>query len=340
MSTPCSTSASSLFSPICLRTAQAEDLPAITQCGISAFTRFDVFGPVWNSDSGVLPSLLCSLPESLSRIAIDEASGAVVGHAQWTFSSMHLLGQTRKIACLAPLSVHAQWQGQGIGSALVCDGIQALRDKGCDLLILVGHENYYPRFGLLTACHGRHALALPFPEPLVANPEGYVLRPMASGDELRCLAMWQELCGSTDGALHPGSGLLPWISKTRGIIACALERGGQVVGHARFDARPQATANEGVLRFLAADAASAEILAARIAGWTGWQAESLVLPLPSSSPGVQNLFASQNITPVFERWAPGMAMSLQQGKIDKLLRQIQAGEAPPLYLEWPPLFDY
>ncbi|WP_417068435.1 GNAT family N-acetyltransferase [Niveibacterium terrae] len=336
MASPVSSSPSPVFH---IRSADAADLPAITHCTLSAFTLFDVFGPAWNSDSGLLPARLSALPESHGFVAVDEKN-SVIGHAQWTHVAMHLLGGTRRAACLAPLSVRADRQRQGIGGALIRQGIAALREAGIDLLFLLGHEAYYPRFGLQCGCLGRHALSIAMPEALAADPEGYRLRPLHDGDEFALRALWHRLCGGVDGALEPGPGLLPWSSATRGIIACVLERGGQIVGHARFDARAEAMADSGVLRFLAADAASAGVLASRIAGWTGWQAKSLTLPLPAGSAHVQELFAGREPEPVFERWAPGMAMALQQNETETLLARIQAGEAPPLFIEWPSLFDY
>lgn len=336
MASPVSRNTSSVFQ---IRSAKAADLPAITHCTLSAFTRFEVFGPVWNSDSGLLPARLSALPGSLGFVTLDE-EGAIVGHAQWTPVTMHLPGGARRAACLAPLSVRADRQRQGIGGALIRQGIAALREAGIDLLFLLGHEAYYPRFGFRCGCLGRHALSIAMPEALASDPEGYRLRPLHDGDEVALGALWHALCSGVNGAMEPGPGLLPWFSTTRGIIACVLEREGRIVGHARFDARAQATADSGVLRFLAADAASAGVLASRIAGWTGWKAESLILPLPASSVRVRELFAERKPEPVFERWAPGMAMALQRNETEALLARIAAGAAEPLFIEWPSLFDY
>src|SRR3546814_21005305 len=50
-------------------------------------------------------------------------------------------------AGLAPVSVAPASQGQGIGDALISAGIDALREQGIAISFVLGHENYYPRFG-------------------------------------------------------------------------------------------------------------------------------------------------------------------------------------------------
>jgi putative acetyltransferase len=52
---------------------------------------------------------------------------------------------------LAPMSVLPARQRRGIGSALVRAGLQACRAAGHDVVIVVGHPAYYPRFGFVRA---------------------------------------------------------------------------------------------------------------------------------------------------------------------------------------------
>ena len=47
------------------------------------------------------------------------------------------------------------YQRQGIGSQLVRQGIDILRERGCLFVVVVGHPEYYPRFGFEPASkHG------------------------------------------------------------------------------------------------------------------------------------------------------------------------------------------
>jgi putative acetyltransferase len=54
-------------------------------------------------------------------------------------------------AGLAPLAVVPEYQGQGIGSALVAAGLEEMRQAGQPFVVLVGHPGYYPRFGFVRA---------------------------------------------------------------------------------------------------------------------------------------------------------------------------------------------
>ena len=56
---------------------------------------------------------------------------------------------------LAPLAVHPDRQRSGIGSQLVRHGLDILRQRGCPFVVVVGHPEYYPRFGFERAStHG------------------------------------------------------------------------------------------------------------------------------------------------------------------------------------------
>jgi putative acetyltransferase len=48
---------------------------------------------------------------------------------------------------LAPMAVPQKYQGQGIGSMLVREGIKRLKEKSVPFIIVLGHKHYYPRFG-------------------------------------------------------------------------------------------------------------------------------------------------------------------------------------------------
>ena len=56
---------------------------------------------------------------------------------------------------LAPLAVLPEMQHQGIGTQLIKAGIQNLRNTQCPFIIVLGHPEYYPRFGFEKASpHG------------------------------------------------------------------------------------------------------------------------------------------------------------------------------------------
>jgi putative acetyltransferase len=61
---------------------------------------------------------------------------------------------------LAPMAVLPAFQKQGIGSALVRNGLELCRELGHRIVIVLGHPNFYPRFGFSAKL--AEALSSPF----------------------------------------------------------------------------------------------------------------------------------------------------------------------------------
>jgi putative acetyltransferase len=100
------------------------------------------------------------IPE-LSLVATKDDE--VVGHI--LFSIIHIQTDTKRVPvlALAPMAVLPQHQKQGIGSRLVREGLIKCKELGYKAVILVGHPNYYPRFGFTPA--KEIGLELPFDAP-------------------------------------------------------------------------------------------------------------------------------------------------------------------------------
>ncbi|MBO0345703.1 N-acetyltransferase [Roseibium sp. CAU 1637] len=56
-------------------------------------------------------------------------------------------GQGLLVTCLAPMAVWPEFQHQGIGGKLITRSLELLREKGEDLVVVLGYPTYYPRFG-------------------------------------------------------------------------------------------------------------------------------------------------------------------------------------------------
>jgi len=81
---------------------------------------------------------------------VAEEDGAVVGHIM--FSPVVIEGSTDlRVMGLAPMAVGPGHQRRGIGSALVREGLDRCRVLGVEAVVVLGHPDYYPRFGFLTA---------------------------------------------------------------------------------------------------------------------------------------------------------------------------------------------
>lgn len=79
-------------------------------------------------------------------------NGQVVGHILYSPVSV---GGDVTGAALGPMSVLPEHQRRGIGSQLVETGNRRLKEAGCPFILLVGHPDFYPRFGFTPASsHG------------------------------------------------------------------------------------------------------------------------------------------------------------------------------------------
>jgi putative acetyltransferase len=77
---------------------------------------------------------------------VAEENGEVVGHIM--FSPVSLSDHTDlKVMGLAPMAVAPEHQRQGTGSALVRAGLDQCRQLGFVAVVVLGHPEYYPRFG-------------------------------------------------------------------------------------------------------------------------------------------------------------------------------------------------
>lgn len=93
---------------------------------------------------------------------VAEVDGKVVGHI--LFSPVSLTEHAHlNVMGLAPMAVAPDYQRKGIGSALVRQGLTRCKDLGCCAVVVVGHPEYYPRFGFGPA--DRYALRCEYDVP-------------------------------------------------------------------------------------------------------------------------------------------------------------------------------
>ena len=112
----------------------------------------------------------------LSLVAtIDEQ---MVGHILFTPVTLEPPVHIR-IAGLAPMAVRPEHQRAGVGSQLVRAGLQECRVRGYAAVVVLGHPEYYPRFGFVPA--HTFDLSCEFPSP----PEAFMAIELVQGSLLR-----------------------------------------------------------------------------------------------------------------------------------------------------------
>lgn len=77
--------------------------------------------------------------------------GEVVGHILFTHVTVGRDEKARPAISLAPMAVLPSHQRRGIGSALVRTGLDEAKRLGHHVVIVLGHVDFYPRFGFVPA---------------------------------------------------------------------------------------------------------------------------------------------------------------------------------------------
>ena len=122
-----------------VRPERPADIPHIHAINVAAF------------GSPVEANLVDVLRTQAGVISIvAERDGEIVGHI--LFPPVRLTdADDLRVRGLAPMAVAPGRQRTGIGSALVREGLARCRREGVDAVFVVGHPEYYPRFGFSRA---------------------------------------------------------------------------------------------------------------------------------------------------------------------------------------------
>lgn len=155
-----------------IRKEQSHDLEAITEVTIAAFTNHPVSQL---TEHFIIKALRNAGVLTFSLVA--ELNGKVVGHI--AFSPVEISDGTDRWYGLGPVSVHPDYQRQGIGKLLINKGLSLIKEIGGQGCALVGDPNYYKKFGFKNYPEMIHEgipqevfLVLPFTEII---PKGIVV---------------------------------------------------------------------------------------------------------------------------------------------------------------------
>lgn len=128
-----------------IRAELPQDIPAIREVNKSAFGG--------TQEVNIVDALRRSCPDLISLVAILEER--VVGHI--LFSPVVIESSNGAVPGmgLGPLAVLLDFQNRGIGAQLVRAGLGLVQGTSCPFVIVLGHPDYYPRFGFERAsAHG------------------------------------------------------------------------------------------------------------------------------------------------------------------------------------------
>lgn len=163
-----------------IRTETTGDRAAIRSVHRRAFGQDD--------EANIVDALRDGGFDRVSLVA--EAGGAIIGHVLFSDLPIVTNAGTVPALALAPVGVLPEFQRRGVGSALIRQGLEVSRMEGHQIVVVLGHADYYPRFGfsanlaepLASPFDGRDAwMALELVPGALAGVRGWVNYPPPFG---------------------------------------------------------------------------------------------------------------------------------------------------------------
>ncbi len=149
---------------VIIRRMRADEFPAARRVAMAAFDGDQQIGEL-------LDLLRRSWAWDGDVAFVAEAGDDLVGYLQYSHALLDAPEQLVPVLLLSPLGVDPHHQARGIGSRLVAQSLDALRDRPEPLVFLEGHPAFYPRFGF------ERADALGFVAPSVRiPPEAFLVK--------------------------------------------------------------------------------------------------------------------------------------------------------------------
>ena len=125
---------------ITIRNETGTDVEAITDVTVAAFETLEISN---KTEQFIIKALRAAKALTVSLVA--ELNNEVIGHI--AFSPVTVSDGTLNWYGLGPVSVLPEYHRQGIGTALVRNGLSQLKDLGASGCCVVGHPEYYRKLG-------------------------------------------------------------------------------------------------------------------------------------------------------------------------------------------------
>ena len=123
-----------------IRSETSADFEAITEVTVAAFRTLEISN---HTEQFIIEALRAARALTVSLVA--EVGERVVGHI--AFSPVTIADGTRDWYGLGPVSVLPECQRRGIGKAMILEGLSRLKSRDARGCCLVGHPEYYRKFG-------------------------------------------------------------------------------------------------------------------------------------------------------------------------------------------------
>jgi len=141
---------------ITVRPETADDNRAIDVVHISAFGG--------EAEAQLVSALRESSSYNRELSLVAELGGRIVGHVLLTRVPLRKDGTEKQVLALGPMSVVPSQSHRGIGSELINASIKLANDKGYGAIVVLGHPEYYKRFGFVAAGDRQVSCNLPAPD--------------------------------------------------------------------------------------------------------------------------------------------------------------------------------
>jgi len=130
---------------VIIRQERPQDIAAIHEVNEKAFEE--------TLEARLVDVLRTNNAVTLSLVAV--VDDQIVGHILFTPVRLETGDRDLEGVGLGPMAVLPDFQRRGIGSKLVNEGLLKLRELGVSFVVVVGHPEYYPRFGFVLASRFR-----------------------------------------------------------------------------------------------------------------------------------------------------------------------------------------
>jgi putative acetyltransferase len=124
-----------------IRDEQVDDYPRVYEINTSAFET--------DAEARLVNALRRKARPVISLVA--ERDNTVLGHIMFSPVQIDEEAAGGRTMGLGPMAVHPDAQRSGVGARLIQAGLDACRALRTELVFVLGHPEYYPRFGFKPA---------------------------------------------------------------------------------------------------------------------------------------------------------------------------------------------